>query len=58
LVYHADAIDALRTLLSAKKGTRFTVSDFKDWTGVSRKYAIPLLEYLDQERIIIHFRIE
>jgi len=27
------------------------VSRFKDMTGVSRKYAIPLLEYLDRERI-------
>ena len=24
---------------------------FKDLAGVSRKYAIPLLEYLDRERI-------
>jgi selenocysteine-specific elongation factor len=27
------------------------VPAFKDWTGISRKYAIPLLEYLDRERI-------
>jgi selenocysteine-specific elongation factor len=27
------------------------VAAFKDWTGVSRKYAIPLLEYLDREHI-------
>jgi selenocysteine-specific elongation factor len=27
------------------------VAEFKDLTGVSRKYAIPLLEYLDRERI-------
>ena len=30
---------------------RFSVATFKEWTGVSRKYAIPLLEYLDRERI-------
>jgi selenocysteine-specific elongation factor len=30
---------------------RFTVPDFKEWTGVSRKYAIPLLEFLDRQRI-------
>jgi selenocysteine-specific elongation factor len=24
------------------------VGEFKEWTGVSRKYAIPLLEYLDR----------
>jgi selenocysteine-specific elongation factor len=27
------------------------VARFKDVTGVSRKYAIPLLEYLDRERV-------
>jgi selenocysteine-specific elongation factor len=41
----------LRQLLATRKSTRFTVAAFKDWTGISRKYAIPLLEYLDRERI-------
>lgn len=49
LVFHASAMARLHQLL--KKGTRFTVSDFKTWTGVSRKYAIPLLEFLDRERV-------
>jgi selenocysteine-specific elongation factor len=30
---------------------RLDVASFKDLTGVSRKYAIPLLEYLDRERV-------
>ena len=51
LVFHASALHSLRELLSQKKGRRFAVPDFKDWTGISRKYAIPLLEYLDRERI-------
>jgi len=51
LVFHASAMQSLRALLSQKKGQRFAVPEFKDWTGVSRKYAIPLLEYLDRERI-------
>ena len=38
-------------LSSGHKGQGFSVPEFKDWTGVSRKYAIPLLEYLDRERI-------
>ena len=42
---------SLRALLAQKKGVRFAVPEFKDWTGISRKYAIPLLEYLDRERI-------
>jgi selenocysteine-specific elongation factor len=51
LVYHASAIAALRSAMAGKRQTRFTVAQFKDWTGVSRKYAIPLLEYLDRERV-------
>jgi selenocysteine-specific elongation factor len=30
---------------------KIDVARFKDLTGVSRKYAIPLLEYLDRERV-------
>jgi selenocysteine-specific elongation factor len=44
-------VDALRQTLATRKGVRFSVADFKDWTGVSRKYAIPLLEYLDREHL-------
>jgi selenocysteine-specific elongation factor len=51
LVFHASAIEALCALLAAKKGQRFNVGEFKDWTGASRKYAIPLLEFLDRERV-------
>ena len=51
LVFHATAIDALRQMLAAHKGQRFGVAEFKEWTGISRKYAIPLLEFLDRERI-------
>ena len=51
LVFHASAINALRATLKAKTGMKFAVSDFKEWTGASRKYAIPLLEYLDREHI-------
>jgi len=51
LVFHASAMQSLRALLAEKKGAQFAVPEFKDWTGVSRKYAIPLLEYLDRERI-------
>jgi selenocysteine-specific elongation factor len=51
LVFHATALQSLRQMLAARKGQRFSVAEFKDWTGVSRKYAIPLLELLDRERI-------
>jgi len=51
LVFHQSAIVNLRNLLAPRKATRFNVGTFKDWTGISRKYAIPLLEYLDRERV-------
>ncbi len=51
LVFHQTAIGQLRELLGRHKGERFRVPEFKEWTGISRKYAIPLLEFLDRERI-------
>ncbi len=50
LIYHHSAVASLKDLLAKHKGERFSVSVFKEWTGVSRKYAIPLLEFLDRER--------
>ena len=38
-------------MLSNRRSEHFGVAAFKDWTGISRKYAIPLLEYLDRERV-------
>jgi selenocysteine-specific elongation factor len=51
LVLHAAALARLRGDLARKRGQRFGVPTFKDWTGVSRKYAIPILEYLDREHV-------
>ena len=51
LVFHHTALATLRAMLAQQKGRRFGVGDFKDWTGISRKYAIPLLEMLDRERV-------
>jgi selenocysteine-specific elongation factor len=51
LVLHAGALAQLRRELALRHGERFGVPVFKDWTGISRKYAIPLLEYLDREHI-------
>jgi selenocysteine-specific elongation factor len=53
LVFHRDALDQLRRQLAAykAKSTKIDVGKFKQLTGVSRKYAIPLLEYLDRERV-------
>ncbi len=53
LVFHHTALADLRKSLAAQKQTspRLDVARFKELTGVSRKYAIPLLEYLDRERV-------
>lgn len=53
LVFHRSALEELRQRVSAQKAksARIGVAEFKDLTGVSRKYAIPLLEYLDRERV-------
>jgi selenocysteine-specific elongation factor len=53
LVFHRDTLDDLRRRLAVEKlrSAMIDVARFKDLTGVSRKYAIPLLEYLDRERV-------
>lgn len=53
LVFHRSALDDLRRRIAQQKSKtpRMDVSQFKELTGVSRKYAIPLLEYLDRERV-------
>jgi selenocysteine-specific elongation factor len=57
LVFHADALEALKAEIRARKAAapdgRATVDvkTFKDTYNVTRKYAIPLLEYLDRERV-------
>ena len=53
LVFHQSALMDLRQKVAALKNTasKIDVARFKEMTGVSRKYAIPLLEYLDRERV-------
>jgi len=53
LVFHQTALARLRQTMAAQKARspKIDVKGFKDLTGVSRKYAIPLLEYLDRERV-------
>ncbi len=53
LVFHQSALNQLRGLMAKQKtaSPKIDVSKFKELTGVSRKYAIPLLEYLDRERV-------
>jgi len=53
LVFHQSALMDLRHKIATLKASapKIDVARFKDITGVSRKYAIPLLEYLDRERV-------
>jgi selenocysteine-specific elongation factor len=53
-VFHVDAIEDLKARVRAHKAvsTKIDVAIFKEITGgLTRKYAIPLLEFLDRERI-------
>ncbi len=53
MVFHRDALLDLRKRMSSEKtkSPKIDVARFKDMTGVTRKYAIPLLEYLDREHV-------
>jgi selenocysteine-specific elongation factor len=53
LIFHQSALRKLRDILARRKAhnNHLGVADFKELTGLSRKYAIPLLEYLDRERV-------
>ena len=57
LVVHRDALERLKRDMAALKASgagavvRIDVMQFKDRYGMTRKYAIPLLEFLDRERV-------
>jgi len=54
LVFHRTALERVRQLLAdykKQRGERMSVPAFKELTGITRKYAIPLLEHLDRERV-------
>ena len=54
LIFHRDALGKLPELLEShkrSKGERIGVPAFKELTGITRKYAIPLLEHLDRQRL-------
>jgi selenocysteine-specific elongation factor len=54
LIFHRAALESLTGLLAQykkSKGERIGVPAFKELTGVTRKYAIPLLEHLDRQRL-------
>jgi selenocysteine-specific elongation factor len=50
---HGAALDALKDEVRRRwpPGSRLDVGGFKELTGLSRKFVIPLLEYLDREKV-------
>jgi selenocysteine-specific elongation factor len=53
LLVHREHLDRLKQAVRERwpSGSRLEVAGFKDMTGLSRKYVIPLLEFLDRERV-------
>jgi len=55
LYFHQQAITGLKQRLTAflEEHGEISAPQFKEFTQTSRKYAIPLLEYLDTQKITI-----
>jgi selenocysteine-specific elongation factor len=55
LLFHVERLESLKSEIRALKTTgneaRIDVASFKERYGITRKFAIPLLEYLDRERV-------
>ncbi len=51
LLYHREALDGIEATLRAHLSAHdlMSMADFKNLTGLSRKYAVPLLEYFDRK---------
>ena len=55
LLLHRDALEAARQLVVRlfERHPQFSTMEFRDAVGVSRKYAVPLLDYLDKTRFTV-----
>ena len=53
LLVHREHLDALKQDVRRRfpPGSKLEVGAFKEMIGLSRKHVIPLLEYLDRERV-------
>ena len=53
VLVHHEALEGMKDDVRRRwpPGSRLDVGAFKEMTGLSRKYVIPLLEYLDRERV-------
>jgi selenocysteine-specific elongation factor len=52
LIYHRETLETIKKQIRARftPGTKFGVAEFKELFDITRKHAIPLLEYLDREK--------
>ena len=48
---HRNVLDAARSRMASRKGETIDVGQFKELFGLSRKIAIPLLEFFDREGV-------
>jgi selenocysteine-specific elongation factor len=55
LYFHAEPLRDAETRVAnfLRERKEITPQDMKDLLGISRKYAIPLLEYLDAQRLTV-----
>ena len=53
LVFHSTAVNALLARLAPLRGQLVDVGEFKTLANVSRKYAIPLLEHFDKQKVTL-----
>ncbi|EGB14163.1 selenocysteine-specific translation elongation factor [Pseudodesulfovibrio mercurii] len=55
MYYHAPALTGIRDAIVGffADHEEMTAPDFKDLTGLSRKYLIPVLEYFDKEKLTV-----
>jgi len=53
LFYSAEALETIRSLVRKhfQENSELSPTDFKELTGLSRKFSIPLLEQLDKEKL-------
>jgi len=48
---HRQVLDTARLRMATRKGEMIDVGQFKEFFGLSRKVAIPLLEWFDREGV-------
>ena len=55
MYYHAPALDGIKAKMVAffADNQEMSAPDFKEMTGLSRKYLIPVLEFFDKEKITV-----